>query len=69
MARVYDALDLGFSPPRRVAVKLMSPALSADPEFRMRFEREASIVADFRHDNVVHVYRSGEAAGEKFLVM
>ena len=69
MARVHEGLDRGFSPPRRVAVKLMSPLLSMDPEFRARFEREASIVADFRHDNVVHVYASGESEGEKYLVM
>ena len=51
MAVVYEGLDHGFTPPRRVAVKLMDPSLSADPDFRARFEREAAIVADFRHDN------------------
>jgi len=69
MAVVFEGLDRGFTPPRRVAVKLMSAALSSDPEFRARFEREASIVADFRHDNIVHIYASGEAGGEKFIVM
>ena len=56
-------------PPRRVAVKLMSPELSADPEFRARFEREAATVAAFRHDNIVHVYACGEVAGAKYIVM
>jgi predicted Ser/Thr protein kinase len=69
MAVVYEGMDEGFNPPRRVAVKLMSAALSADPEFRSRFEREASLVADFRHDNIVRVYSSGEATGAKFIVM
>jgi tRNA A-37 threonylcarbamoyl transferase component Bud32 len=69
MAIVYEGLDQGFTPPRRVAVKFMSSELSADPEFRARFEREAATVAAFRHDNIVHVYASGEVAGAKYIVM
>jgi hypothetical protein len=69
MAVVYEGMDLGFSPPRQVAVKLMAPNLSADAEFRMRFEREASLVAGFRHDNIVHVFASGDAGGAKYIVM
>jgi hypothetical protein len=69
MASVYEGLDVGFNPPRRVAVKLMDPAISAEPDFRARFQREASIVADFRHDNIVHVYASGEIDGTKYIVM
>jgi tRNA A-37 threonylcarbamoyl transferase component Bud32 len=69
MAVVYEALDQGFMPPRRVAVKFMSAELSADPEFRARFEREAATVAAFRHDNIVHVYACGEIAGAKYIVM
>jgi Protein kinase domain len=69
MAEVYEGEDRGFTPPRPVAVKLMDPSLSADPEFRARFEREASIVATFRHDNIVHIYSSGEVCGTKYLVM
>ena len=69
MAVVYDGLDLGFNPPRRVAVKLMDPRLSADPDFRLRFEREASVAASFRQDNIVRVYASGESGGTKYIVM
>ena len=69
MAVVYEGQDLGFRPPRRVAVKLMSAELSGQAEFRVRFEREAAVVAEFRHDNIVHVYASGEAGGAKYLVM
>src|ERR1044071_363618 len=69
MATVYEGWDDGFNPPRRVAIKLMNPELSADPAFRTRFEREASLVAAFRHDNIVHVYASGEAGGIKYIVM
>jgi hypothetical protein len=69
MATVYEGLDQGFSPPRRVAVKLMNSQISEDPEFRARFEHEASLVADFRHDNIVRVYASGETQGTKYIVM
>lgn len=69
MAEVYEAEDRGFTPPRVVAVKLIERALSVDPEFRARFEREASIVAGFRHDNIVHIYSSGEVGGTPYLVM
>jgi serine/threonine protein kinase len=69
MATVFEGWDDGFNPPRRVAIKLMNTELSADPAFRARFEREASLVADFRHDNIVHVYASGESTGIKYIVM
>ena len=69
MATVFEGWDDGFNPPRRVAIKLMNTELSADPAFRVRFEREASLVADFRHDNIVHVYSSGESSGIKYIVM
>jgi serine/threonine protein kinase len=69
MATVFEGWDDGFNPPRRVAIKLMNSELSSDPAFRVRFEREASLVADFRHDNIVHVYASGESAGVKYIVM
>src|SRR5690606_39654117 len=60
----------GFNPPRRVAVKIMDAALSSDEEFRARFEAEASIVAGFRHPNIVQVYSTGEtASGAKYMVM
>jgi hypothetical protein len=69
MAVVFSGYDQGFNPPRAVAVKFMSAELSADTDFRRRFEREASLVADFRHDHIVHVYSSGESQGAKYLVM
>jgi TonB family protein len=69
MAVVFEGIDTGFNPPRPVAVKVMATQLSTDREFQLRFEREASLVADFRHDNVVRVYSSGEAGGAKYIVM
>jgi hypothetical protein len=69
MAKVYLGQDEGFTPPRQVAIKLMDSSLSRDADFRARFEREAATVASFRHDNIVHVYASGDAQGTKYIIM
>ena len=69
MASVFEGWDEGFNPPRHVAVKLMSPTATTDPVFRVRFDREASLVAQFRHDNIVRVYSCGEINQVKYLVM
>jgi hypothetical protein len=69
MAVVWLASDHGFRPPRKVAVKFMDKELSSEPEFRARFEYEASIVANMDHENIVRVYASGEAASTKYMVM
>ncbi|OBJ70185.1 serine/threonine-protein kinase [Mycobacterium sp. 1274756.6] len=47
--------------PRSVALKVLSAELSADPEFRSRFRREADLAASLDHPNVVRVYTRGEA--------
>src|SRR5687768_13263175 len=68
MGAVYLARDPVLR--RLVAVKVMAPALAADPEARARFEREAQAVAAISHPNVVSVYSVGELAnGVPFLVM
>ena len=60
MAVVFEGFDNGFRPPRPVAIKLMDSTLSASAEYRSRFEREAALVASFRHDNIVRVFASGK---------
>ncbi len=69
MASVFEAWDEGFNPPRRIAVKLMNPSATTDAVFRIRFDREASLVAAFRHDNIVRIYSCGEINSVKYLVM
>ncbi|MDX1436276.1 MAG: serine/threonine-protein kinase [Anaerolineales bacterium] len=54
MSSVYKATDPNLK--RVVAVKLIHPHLSDDPEFVRRFETEASSVAQLRHPNIVQVY-------------
>jgi serine/threonine protein kinase/beta-lactam-binding protein with PASTA domain len=71
MSTVYTATDQRLD--RLVAVKVMSPALSADPSFTDRFTREARSAAKLTHINAVAVYDQGEESGKNghlvFLVM
>jgi serine/threonine protein kinase len=66
-ATVYLAIQQGFD--REVALKVMSPALAADPTFGERFIREAKIVARLRHPGIVTVYDVGEHDGFYYLAM
>ncbi len=67
MASVYLATDLRLE--RRVAVKVMHPALAEDPDFVARFNREARAAARLSHPDAVSVYDQGSDDGHVFLVM
>ena len=68
MATVYRAYDPRFE--REVAVKVLPhELLHADPQFRLRFEREAKIIAQLEHSAIVPVYDVGEADGQPYFVM
>jgi serine/threonine protein kinase/Tfp pilus assembly protein PilF len=54
---------------RLVAVKVLMPALAANPLARRRFTREAQAAAAVCHENVVTIHAVEEAAGLPFLVM
>jgi serine/threonine-protein kinase PpkA len=66
-ATVYLAIQQGFD--REVALKVMSPALAADPTFGERFIREAKIVATLSHSKIVTVYDVGESGSFYYLAM
>jgi eukaryotic-like serine/threonine-protein kinase len=70
MGEVYRATDTRLD--RIVAVKVLSPHLSADPELRQRFEREARVISSLNHPNICALYDVGETAAPlptRFLVM
>lgn len=57
MARVYLAIQTSLE--RRVALKVMAPALAADSSFSKRFLREARTIASLTHPHIVAVYEVG----------
>lgn len=57
MATVYLATQ--HSVGRTVALKVMKPALDKDPEFHQRFQREANIVGQLSHPNIIPIYDIG----------
>ena len=67
MAAVYRGRQPRLK--RDVAVKVMLPALAADPTFRERFEREAQAIANLRHPNILKVTDIVEVDGSPGLVM
>jgi len=67
MALVYRARDRKHGRP--VAVKLLADNLSADPELRQRFRREAELAERLSHPNVVAVLDAGEADGRAYIVL
>ena len=67
MGEVWRAHDERLK--RTVAIKLIAPHLTDDPEFLARFLREAQSIAGISHPNVVGVLDFGETNEEPFLVM
>jgi hypothetical protein len=65
MARVYRAREEALG--RVVALKVMSPELAADHEFRDRFLRESRSVAGVAAPHVIPVYGAGEANGTLYI--
>ncbi len=54
MSAVYKAYDPNLK--RVVAIKTIHAHLAADPRFLVRFEEEATAVAQLRHPNIVQVF-------------
>jgi serine/threonine-protein kinase len=67
MALVFLARD--HERDETVAVKLLADNLSADPELRERFRREAELAQRLSHPNVVRVLGSGETDGRAYIVL
>jgi len=67
MATVFHASDPNFG--RDVAIKILPKTFLHDPQFRVRFEREAKTIAALEHSAIVPVYDFGEDDGQPFIVM
>ncbi len=67
MGIVYKATDLRLK--REVALKVITPALAADPHFQERFERECELAASIRHPNVIQIFSAGEEGGAAYVTM
>ncbi|WP_436973685.1 protein kinase domain-containing protein [Nocardia asteroides] len=55
--------------PRRTAMKLLNRELFDDAEIRARFEREADLVAQLEHPNIVTVYDRGVENNQLWISM
>jgi CheY-like chemotaxis protein/predicted Ser/Thr protein kinase len=67
MGIVYQALDPNIQ--RVVALKVLRPALTSDPEFRQRFRREARSAGRLIHPGIVTIFDAAEEGDTSFLVM
>jgi serine/threonine protein kinase len=67
MGEVYKATDTRLE--RAVAVKVLPEYVSADPDLRQRFEREAKTLAALSHPHICSVFDVGNHNGLDFLVM
>lgn len=65
MGEVYEGAGKG----QRVAIKTMLPEIARDPDFRLRFEREAEAGRSLQHPNITGVLASGEINGTPYLIM
>jgi len=67
MGVVFEARHLALN--KRVALKLLLPALAADRTFIKRFVSEARLAAQVEHPNVVQVMNVGQDGDVYFMVM
>ena len=67
MGEVYRARDTRLG--RDVAIKVLPQHLSAQPEVRSRFEREAKTVSSLNHPNICTLFDVGREGDTDYLVM
>jgi ABC-type branched-subunit amino acid transport system substrate-binding protein len=67
MGMVFAAVDVQLE--RSVALKVLHPELSRDPELRRRFLLEARATAAIESDSIVTIHQVGEHEGVLFVAM
>lgn len=67
MGEVYLARDTRLG--RKVALKLLLPSLTADPQLRARFFREAQLASALDHPNICTIHEVGHSSGLVFIAM
>ena len=65
MGEVYLAEDARLG--RRAAIKLLPPALEAEPERLRRFEQEARAASALNHPNILTIYETGTDDGSLYI--
>jgi serine/threonine protein kinase/N-acetylneuraminic acid mutarotase len=67
MGVVYKASDLDLD--RTVALKIIAPEHTQNPDAVTRFKNEARLAASLEHPNIVPIHRGGEYHGVLYLAM
>jgi len=67
MATVYLALDLALE--RKVAIKVLNPALAGTGDHTERFKREAKVAASLNHPNIIGIHAVGDDPELAYFVM
>src|SRR4051794_19763712 len=67
MGVVYQATDMELE--RTVALKIIAPEHTQNPDAVARFKSEARLAASLEHSNIVPIHRGGEVDGVLYLAM
>lgn len=67
MGATYKARQISLD--RILALKVLLPRFSQDPDYIKRFMREARLAAKLNHENIATAYEVGSCSGRYFLAM
>ena len=67
MAAVYQAFQPGVN--RYIALKVLPQYFARDPQFVARFEREAQVLAQLQHPNILPIFDYGQSHGHTYIAM